>query len=204
MVVVACPWRNVLSVAGSGKMLVVRCVPHKKIFFGCWLGLALILFGYGVGVATAIGRIVFWDNVYALRYQNIVLLFWIGVVLWLAGSVRWRNMGLVLGSVLLLVVFATQVGWYHDLTLKKTGNRTRNAHLALVVGLEDQLSAISATVSRSHLGKDSTYTLQREAAFARASCGCFCRSGLSNFPCFVVVAAIACVCNRNSWERCAW
>jgi len=154
----------------------------KKFSSVVWLGLALILFGYGVGVATAIGRIVFWDNVYALRYQNIVLLFWIGVVLWFAGSVRWRNMGLVLGSVLLLVVFATQVGWYHDLTLK-TGNRTRNAHLALVVGLEDQLSAISATVSRSHLGKDSTYTLQREAAFLRARhTGAFADPAWSNFP----------------------
>lgn len=147
-----------------------------------WLGLSLILFGYGVGVATAIGRTFFWDNVYALRYQNIVLLFWIGVVLWFASSVRWRSVGLVIGSVLLLLVFTVQVGWYHDLILK-TGNRARDAHLALVVGLENQLSAIQATVSRSHLGKDSTYTLQREAAFLRAQhAGSFAEPTWSNLP----------------------
>jgi hypothetical protein len=36
-----------------------------------------------------------------------------------------------------------------------------------VVGLEKELSAIQATVSRSHLGKDSEYNLQHEAGFLR-------------------------------------
>lgn len=132
-----------------------------------WLGLSLILYGYGVGVVTALGRGLFWDNVYALRYQNIVLLFWIGVVLWLAASVRWRNAGLFAGACLVLLVFGARAGWYHDLLLQ-TGNRSRDAHLALVVGLENQLSAIQATVSRSHLGKGSDYTLQQEAQYLRS------------------------------------
>ncbi|MEZ5494055.1 MAG: hypothetical protein R3E61_05560 [Pseudomonadales bacterium] len=132
-----------------------------------WMGLALALFGFGVAVVTAIGRGLFWDNVYALRYQNIVLLFWIGIVLWLASSVRWRYLGLLLGAFLLLMVFATRADWYHEMMLK-TGNRTRDAHLALVVGLERELSAIQPTVSRSHLGPNSQYTLAQEAAFLRS------------------------------------
>lgn len=132
-----------------------------------WLGLSLALYGVGVSVVTALGRAIFWENVYALRYQNIVLLFWIGIVLWLASSVQRRHIGLLVGAGLLLLMFAAQVGWYHELLLK-TGNRTRDAHLALVVGLENQLSAIQATVSRSHLGADSDYTLQHEAQYLRS------------------------------------
>jgi hypothetical protein len=144
----------------------LRTLKHKQVLPAvAWLGLSLMLFGYGVAVATALGRAIFWDNVYALRYQNIVLLFWIGVILWLAAGVKRRNAGLLLGSLLLLLIFTVNIGWYHDLILK-TGNRTRDAHLALVVGLENQLSAIQATVSRSHLG-DSHYNLQKEAAFLR-------------------------------------
>lgn len=131
-----------------------------------WLGLVLVLYGYGVGVVTALGRAVFWENVYALRYQNIVLLFWIGIVLWLAASVRHRYSGLFAGACLLLLVYGMQVGWYHDLMLK-TGNRTRDAHLALVVGLENHLSAIQATVSRSRLGEGSVYNLKHEAELLR-------------------------------------
>jgi hypothetical protein len=132
-----------------------------------WLGLALALFGFGVALVTAIGRGLFWDNVYALRYQNIVLLFWIGIVLWLASSERWRYLGLLLGALLLLMVFAMRANWYHEMMLK-TGNRTRDAHLALVVGLERELSAIKPTVSRAHLVPDSQYTLAQEAAFLRS------------------------------------
>ncbi len=153
----------VIAAAKSWYCSLLRGIKRSAV---AWLGLSLMLFAYGVGVATAIGRTFFWDNVYALRYQNIVLLFWIGVVLWLSSSVRWRNTGLATGALLLLLIFVPQIGWYHDLMLK-TGNRTRDAHLALVVGLENQLSAIQSTVSRSHLGKDSQYTLQHEAAALR-------------------------------------
>ena len=63
------------------------------------------------------------------------------------------------------------------------GNRSRDAHLALVVGLENQLSAIKATVSRSHLTKDSTYTLQHEVAFLRERhAGAFADPAWSHFP----------------------
>lgn len=130
------------------------------------LGLALMAYGYGVGIVTALGRGMFWDNVYALRYQNIVLLFWVGVMLWLATGGRWRYSGLAAGTILLLSVYAVRADWYHDLMLK-TGNRTRDAHLALRVGLEGQLPAIQATVSRSHLYPDSDYQLVSEAAFLR-------------------------------------
>ncbi|HSC75655.1 MAG TPA: hypothetical protein VLB90_05405 [Pseudomonadales bacterium] len=152
-------------------LLAFRCwvqglLQRKKYTAVAWLGLSLILYGYGVGVVTALGRGFFWDNVYALRYQNIVLLFWIGVVLWLAASVRCRSAGIFTGACLLMAIFGLRAVWYHDLLLQ-TGNRTRDAHLALVVGLENQLSAIQATVSRSHLGKDSTYNLQHEAAVLR-------------------------------------
>lgn len=140
---------------------------RKTYSIVAWLGLSLILYGYGVGVVTALGRGLFWDNVYALRYQNIVLLFWIGIVLWLAASVRWRNTGLFAGACLLLVVFGARACWYHDLLLQ-TGNRSRDAHLALVVGLENQLSAIQATVSRANLGKDSQYNLRQEAQYLRS------------------------------------
>jgi hypothetical protein len=140
---------------------------RKRYSAIAWLGLSMVLYGYGVGVVTALGRAVFWENVYALRYQNIVLLFWIGIVLWLASSVRWRHAGLFAGAVLLLLVFTFNIGWNHD-NLIKTGNRTRDAHLALLVGLEKELSAIRATVSRSHLGEGSTYTLQQEAQFLRS------------------------------------
>lgn len=132
-----------------------------------WLGLALVLYGYGVAVVTALGRALFWDNVYALRYQNIVLLFWIGIVLWLATVVRDRATGLFLGAALLLVVFTVNIGWQYE-NILRMGNRTRDAHLALVVGLEKHLSAIQATVSRSHLGQDSNYTLAHEAEFLRS------------------------------------
>lgn len=147
-----------------------------------WLGLSLMLFGYGVSAVTAVGRIFFWDNVYALRYQNIVLLFWIGVVLWLSASVRWRNARLVVGSLLLLLIYLPNIGWYHEAMLK-TGNRTRDAHLALVVGLEKHLSAIQATVSRSHLGKDSKYTLEKEAGYLRIlHVGPYAESAWNNIP----------------------
>ena len=72
-----------------------------------WMGLALVLYGYGVGMVTALGRALFWENVFALRYQNIVLLFWTGIVLWLASSVRFRHAGLLAGAVLLMLVY----GW---------------------------------------------------------------------------------------------
>ena len=130
------------------------------------MGLSLMLYGYGVGIVTALGRGMFWDNVYALRYQNIVLLFWIGVVLWLGSSARWRYSGLLAATVLLLAFFSVRADWYHDLMLK-TGNRTRDAHLALRVGLENRLPAIQATVSRSHLYAGSDYQLVNEAAFLR-------------------------------------
>lgn len=142
-------------------------LQRKKYSSVAWMGLCLILYSYGVGVVTALGRGLFWDNVYALRYQNIVLLFWIGIVLWLASSVRWRNAGLFAGACLLVLVFGARANWYHDLMLQ-TGNRARDAHLALVVGLENHLSAIQATVSRAHLGKDSTYNLQKEAQYLRS------------------------------------
>ncbi len=142
-------------------------LQRKKYSALAWLGLSLMLYGYGVGVVTAMGRALFWENVYALRYQNIVLLFWTGVVLWLAASVRWRSAGLFIGALLLMLVFGLRAGWYHDLLLQ-TGNRARDAHLALATGLENQLSAIQATVSRSHLGKDSQYTLQQEGQYLRS------------------------------------
>lgn len=142
-------------------------LQRKKYSAIAWLGLSLMLYGYGVGVVTALGRGWFWDNVYALRYQNVVLLFWIGMVLWLASNVRWRNAGLLAGACLLMLVFGVGVGWNHN-NLLQTGNRARDAHLALVVGLESQLSAIQATVSRSHLVENSNYNLQSEAKFLRS------------------------------------
>jgi hypothetical protein len=131
-----------------------------------WMGLMLAMYGYGVAVVTSLGRGMFWDNVYALRYQNIVLLFWIGIILVLASTFKRRYVGLLLGMLLLMAVIGVHQGWNHNNVLKM-GNRTRDAHLALTVGLESQLSAIQATVSRSHLEKDSDYTLNHEAAFLR-------------------------------------
>lgn len=175
------------SVVGCLLLVVARhwylgLLGKRKYSSIAWLGLSLILFGYGVGIVTAIGRVFFWENVYALRYQNIVLLFWIGVVLWFAADIRWRNAKVVVGSLLLLLIFTVQIGWYHNLILKM-GNRSRDAHLALVVGLENQFSAIKATVSRSHLTKDSTYTLQHEVAFLRERhAGAFADPAWSHFP----------------------
>jgi hypothetical protein len=151
-------------------------LQRKKYSALAWLGLSLMLYGYGVGVVTAMGRALFWENVYALRYQNIVLLFWTGVVLWLAASVRWRSGGLFIGALLLMLVFGLRAGWYHDLLLQ-TGNRARDAHLALATGLENQLSAIQATVSRSHLGKrQPIYLAEGRPVFAQYPCWCLCRS----------------------------
>lgn len=156
-----------LLLLGAGVCWLQGLSGRRRFTPLAWLGLSLVLYGLGVGMVTAIGRALFWENVYALRYQNIVLLFWIGIVLWLAAGLRYRHVGLLAGAVLLLTVFGWHAGWYHDLILK-TGNRTRDAHLALVVGLEKELSAIQATVSRSHLGQGSDYTLTHEAAFLRA------------------------------------
>lgn len=161
-----------------------------------WLGLSLVLFGYGVSVVTALGRGFFWDNVYALRYQNIVLLFWVGVVLCLSAGLRWRQLGLLLGALLLMGVFAWNAAWYHDHILKM-GNRTRDAHLALAVGLERYLSAIRATVSRSHLTTDSGYTLQQEAHFLRERrAGVFAEPDWTQLPTLESLATAA-VCTIN-------
>jgi hypothetical protein len=141
-------------------------LQRKQYSAVAWLGLSLALYGYGVGVVTALGRGLFWDNVYALRYQNIVLLFWMGMVLWFASSVQRRELGLFAGATMLLLVFTVNIGWNHD-NILKIGNRTRDAHLALVVGLESQLSAIQATVSRSHLFEGSDYNLTQEAGYLR-------------------------------------
>ncbi len=131
-----------------------------------WLGLSLLLYAYCVGVVTAVGRALFWENVYALRYQNIVLLFWMGLVLWLPTTVQKKNIGIFISGFLLLLVLGTSTSWCNDLIIK-TGNRVRDAHLALRVGLESQLSAIKATVSRSHLNEGSRYELSREAGFLK-------------------------------------
>jgi hypothetical protein len=131
-----------------------------------WAGILLGLYGYGVAVVTSLGRGFFWDNVYALRYQNIVLLFWIGIILLLVSACRSRQMGTLTGAALLLLMIGLHQGWSHN-HLIKMGNRTRDAHLALAVGLERDLSAMQATVSRSHLYAGSTYTLANEAAFLR-------------------------------------
>lgn len=142
-------------------------LQRKKYSPVAWLGLSLALYGYGVGVVTALGRGLFWDNVYALRYQNIVLLFWIGIVLWLASSVQRRQLGLFAGAVLLLIFFTVNLDWNHS-NILKMANRTRDAHLALVIGLENRLSAIQATVSRSHLYEGTDYSLAEEAKFLRS------------------------------------
>lgn len=131
-----------------------------------WAGVLLVIYGYGVAVVTALGRAYFWDNVYALRYQNIVLLFWIGVLLLLVGTARSRWTGALVGAVLLMVVVGVHQAWQHQ-NMIKMGNRTRDAHLALRVGLAGELSAIQATVSRSHLGAGNAYNLNHEADFLR-------------------------------------
>lgn len=142
-------------------------LQRKQYSAVAWLGLSLVLYGYGVGVVTALGRGLFWDNVYALRYQNIVLLSWIGIVLWLASSVQRRHVGLFAGAAMLLLFFTVNLGWNHS-NILKMANRTRDAHLALVAGLENRLSAIQATVSRSHLYEGTDYSLADAAQYLRA------------------------------------
>ena len=56
-----------------------------------WIALLLIVYGYGVGFSVAIGRGWVFDTVYADRFQNIVLLFWMGVLLFYVSRLTYQS-----------------------------------------------------------------------------------------------------------------
>lgn len=124
--------------------------------------IGLILFCMAVATATALGRAMFWETVYAERFQNIVLLFWLGVLVLLLSW--WRTKGLIFACLCALLFHATSANYWLDQALVNA-SRTETAHAALRVGLANHINVIQATVSRFHLTQDTTYNLQQETAF---------------------------------------
>lgn len=125
--------------------------------------LAIILFCIAVAGATSIGRAFHFDSAYAERFQNIVLLFWIGVALLLL--LHWQQRGLAIALTLVTLFYGSAYAHQASGALI-WANRTAVSHAALTAGITDRLNIIQATVSRFwfYTNPDG-YTLNREMQF---------------------------------------
>ncbi len=138
----------------------------------------LVLFAYGVAFATGLGRGYDPSHVHAMRYQNIVVLFWSGalMLLLLNNFIRLR---LLRGATVLIAVTALAGFWGAqpgslDENLR-LGRNVQLAHVALVMGFTHVIEAINATVSRSQIYVPD-YNLERERELhKRAIAGAFAR-----------------------------
>jgi len=167
-------------------------------FFLACLG----LFGYGVALITAIGRGYDPINVHAMRYQNIVLLFWSAVIsLALLEARRLANTLKQLSRVPFVMVFAgflwcQPLSWDQNIRL---GYQVNRAHLALMMGFSDNVPMIAPTVSRPMIYVPG-YNLERERAlYEKARKGIY-QGDLANvWLDGVFLANIQKDCQRISW-----
>ena len=127
---------------------------------------ALALFSLGVAMMTALGRGYDPSHVRAMRYQNIVMLFWSAMLpLLLMQQVYWHGIMQFLARsvaslVLVGMLIAQPIAWNEALLL---GKNVARSHLALMLGYSDNIPLISATVSRSMIYVPG-YTLEKERA----------------------------------------
>ncbi len=129
------------------------------------------LFGYGVALITAMGRGYDFSHVHAMRYQNIVLLFWSAIIL--LAILQTRALGAKAKYLLRAPFVITLFGflWCQPLSWNQNvwlGYQVNRAHLALMMGFSSNVPMIAPTVSRSMIYV-AGYNLEHERALYEAS-----------------------------------
>ena len=113
---------------------------------------AIATFAFGVAIITAIGRGYDPSHVRAMRYQNIVMLFWSAVILLaILESHNYTVSAKFLLRLPFVVVFVGMI-WCQSLSLGQNiwlGYQVNRAHLALMMGYSHDVPMIAPTVSRA-------------------------------------------------------
>ena len=160
------------------------------------------LFVYGVAVITAIGRGYDPSHVKAMRYQNIVLLFWSAIIL--LAILESNAMGIIKKyllratcvSVLSGFLWCQPLSWNQNVWL---GYQVNRAHLALMMGFSKEVPMIAPTVSRSMIYVPG-YNLERERVlYEKAREGIYQGEAGRLWLDGVSLASISNVCQDVTW-----
>lgn len=161
------------------------------------------LFGYGVAVITAIGRGYDPSHVHAMRYQNIVMLFWSAVILFAILESRYyliRSRFLLLSPFILTFagfLWCQTSNWGQNIWL---GYQVNRAHLALMMGYAGDVPMIAPTVSRSMIYVPG-YNLERERAlYEQARMGIYHGELASVWLKGISIPTIPQRCTGRSWS----
>lgn len=124
----------------------------------------VIVFCIGVSIMTAIGRGYDPSHTKAMRYQNIVVLFWSATIvfsylrIFSYKKIIQRFFMILMSSVLLGYLANQVIFWNENL---KLGHQVNKAHLALMMGFSSNIPMIAPTVSRSMIYVPG-YNLEKE------------------------------------------
>jgi hypothetical protein len=181
--------------------LINRSVQAKNRF--AFLLACIALFGYGVAVITAIGRGYDPGHVHAMRYQNIVMLFWsAAILLAVLGSCRYAMRSKYLLRLPFIIVFfglmwCQHLSWNQNIWL---GYQVNRAHLALMMGYANDVPMIAPTVSRSMIYVPG-YNLERERAlYEKARTGIYQGELAGVWLNGIRTTTISQACQKLSWS----